>query len=107
MPFDDQLRRAFRREEPDPGFAERTMSVIKQQAHGDERFRASRAGWLVVAAALILLLLGGVNALLTRQRTLRARQDVEIGLRVAVEKLNQVQAKLVEASARRGAGDAQ
>ena len=73
---------------------------------GDEGFRGIRAGWLVVAAALLLLVLSGVNALLTHQRTLRARQDVEIGLRVAVEKLNQAQAKLVEASARRGAGDA-
>jgi hypothetical protein len=102
VPFDDQLRRAFRREEPDPGFAERTMSVIEQKARGDRGFRSIRAGWLVAAAALLIL----ANALLTHQRALRARQDVELGLRIAVEKLNQVQVKLGEASARRGAGDA-
>jgi hypothetical protein len=102
VPFDDQLRRAFRREEPDPGFAERTMAAIEQKARGHHGFRGTRAGWLVAAAALLVL----ANALLTHQRTLRARHDVEIGLRVAVEKLNQVQAKLVEASARRGTSDA-
>jgi hypothetical protein len=102
VPFDDQLRRAFHREEPDPGFAERTRAVIEQKARRDGGFRGIRAGWLVAAAALLVL----ANALLTHQRALRARQDVEIGLRVAVEKLNQVQAKLVEASARRGASDA-
>jgi hypothetical protein len=106
VPFDDQLRRAFRREEPDPGFAERTMSVIELEARGNGGFRGMRARWLVAAAALLLLVLGGVNALLTHERTLRARQDVEIGLRIAVETLNQVQAKLVDASAKRGAGDA-
>lgn len=106
VPFDDQLRRAFCREEPDPGFAERTMAAIEQKARGHHGFRGIQAGWLVVAAALLLLVLSGVNALLTHQRTLRARHDVEIGLRVAVEKLNQVQAKLVEASARRGTSDA-
>ena len=106
MPFDDQLRRAFRREEPDPGFAERTMAVIEQEARGNDGVRGVRARWLVVAAALLLLALSGGNALLTHQRTLRARQDVEVGLRIAVETLNQVQAMLVEASVRRGAGDA-
>ena len=105
MPFDDQLRRALRREEPDPGFAERMMSVI-EKGRGNNGYRGIRAGWLVVAAALLLLALSGGNALLTHQRTLRARQDVEMGLRIAVETLNQVQAKLAEASARRGAGDA-
>jgi hypothetical protein len=103
VPFDDQLRRAFRREEPDPGFAERTMSVIEQEARGDGGFRSIRTGWLVIAVAVLLVL---ANALLTHQRTVRARQEVEIGLRVAVETLNQVQAMLVEASTRRGAGDA-
>ena len=105
MPFDDQLRRAFRREEPDPGFAERTMSVIELEARGNVGFRI-RTARLMVAAALLLLVLSGVNALLTHERTVRARQEVEIGLRVAVETLNQVQAMLVEASARRGADDA-
>ena len=82
------------------------MSVIEREARGGNGFRGIRARWLMVAAALLLLALSGGNALLTHQRTLRARQDVEIGLRIAVQTLNQVQAKLVEASARRGAGDA-
>jgi hypothetical protein len=108
VPFDDQLRRAFRREKPDAGFAERTMAVIEQRSRRDAAggVHGTWMGWLAIAAAMLLFVFGGVNAMLTHQRALRARQNVELGLRVASDKLNHVQMKLVEASARRGVPDA-
>jgi hypothetical protein len=103
--FDDQLRQAFRRQEPDAGFAERTLAVIGARSREARALHRTAAGWLGIAAAL-LLILGGVNAALKNQRAVRARQDVELALRIASETLNHVQVKLAEASARKGMSDA-
>jgi hypothetical protein len=97
--FDDQLRDAFRRHEPDAAFAGRTMAVIRSRLREDCGRRRLSAVWLGVAAA-VLLALGGINAALNHQRGIRARQDVELGLRIASQTLNHVQLKLEQASAK-------
>ena len=106
MQFDDQLRHAFRREDPDAGFAERTMAIIGERARSGGPSYRTWAGWLAIAAAVFLLVLGGINALLAHQRALQARQDVELALRVASDTLTHVQIKLAEATARREVPDA-
>jgi hypothetical protein len=105
MPFDDQLRQAFRRQEPDAGFAERTMAVIGARSREPRALHRTAAGWLGIAAAM-LLVIGGVNAALNHQRAVRARQDVELALRIVSETLNHVQGKLAESSAKKGISDA-
>ena len=104
MQFDDRLRDAFRRQEPDDRFAERTMAAIRSRSREDHPRRRISPAWLAVAAA-VLLLLGGINAALHHQKVVRARQDVELALRVASQTLNHVQTKLTEASARKGMPD--
>jgi hypothetical protein len=97
--FDDQLRDAFRRQEPDAAFAARTMAVIRSRSREDRGRRRRSAVWLGVAAAM-LLVLGGIHAALNHQRGIRARHDVELALRIASQTLNHVQLKLEEASAK-------
>ena len=105
MQFDDQLRDAFRRQEPDAAFAERTMAVIRSRSRQDRSRRWISPVWLGIAAA-VLLALGGINLALHHQKGIRARQDVELALRIASQALNHVQTKLEEASARKGIPDA-
>jgi hypothetical protein len=101
--FDDELRRAFRREAPPDGFTERTMAAIDLRSSRLTRRRLPRrAAWLALAAAMLLLAIGA-GMVHTRQQAARARREVEIGLRVASEKLDQVQRKVIEATQRRGA----
>jgi hypothetical protein len=102
--FDDQLRDAFRRQEPDAAFAERTMAAIRSRSREDRRPRRLSAAWLGIAAA-VLLALGGINVALNHQKGVRARQEVELALRIASQTLNHVQLKLEESSARKGMPD--
>ena len=51
MQFDDQLRQAFRRQEPDAGFAERTLAVIGARSREARALHRTAAGWLGIAAA--------------------------------------------------------
>jgi hypothetical protein len=62
--------------------------------------------WLSIAAAAVLLVFSGINTVLRYQRALRARQHVELALQITNDKLNHVQVKLAEASARRRGPDA-
>ena len=104
MQFDDQLRNAFRRQEPDAAFAERTMAVIRSRSRKDRgRWRMSSA-WIGIAAA-VLLVLAGITVAVNHQRVVRARQEVELALRIASQTLNHVQLKLEESSARKGMPD--
>jgi crotonobetainyl-CoA:carnitine CoA-transferase CaiB-like acyl-CoA transferase len=102
--FDDQLRGAFRRQEPDAAFAARTMAVIRSKSREDRGRRHLTPVWLAVAAA-VLLALGGINAALNHQRGIQARQDVELALRIASQTLNHVQLKLEAASEKKGMPD--
>jgi hypothetical protein len=99
VPFDDQLRDAFRRQEPDAAFAARTMAAIRSRSRENRNRRRLSLVWIGVAAAM-LVVLGGINAALNHQRGIQARQDVELALRIASQALNQVQLKLEEASAK-------
>ena len=104
MQFDDQLRDAFRRQEPDAAFAVRTMAVIRSRSREDPGRHRISPVWLGVAAAM-LLVLGGISLALNHQKAIRARQEVELALRIVTQTLNHVQMKLEEAGERKGMPD--
>jgi hypothetical protein len=102
--FDDQLRNAFRRQEPDAAFAERTMTAIRSRSRKDRGRRRMSSAWMGLAAA-VLLVFAGITLAVNHQRVVRARQEVELALRIASQTLNHVQVKLEESSARKGMPD--
>jgi len=53
----------------------------------------------------MLLVLGGISLALNHQKAIRARQEVELALRIVSQTLNHVQMKLEEAGARKGMPD--
>jgi hypothetical protein len=62
------------------------------------------SAWIGFAAAVILFL-AGVTVAVNQQRVVRARQEVELALRIASQTLTHVQLKLEESSARKGMPD--
>ena len=80
------------------------MAAIRSKSREAGGRRKSRA-WLAIAAAILILVLGGITAGLNHQRGVRARQEVELALRIASATLTHVQTKLVEASDRGGIPD--
>ena len=62
------------------------------------------SAWIGIAAA-VLLVLAGITVRVNQQRVARARQEVELALRIASQTLNHVQLKLEESSARKGMPD--
>ena len=62
------------------------------------------SAWIGIAAA-VLLVLAGITVTVNHQRVVRARQEVELALRIASQALNHVQLKLEESSARKGLPD--
>lgn len=81
--LEDQLRRAFEREEPPVGFAERV--VARTRSKGTPR-------WLAAAAALFVLLGAGYAYRWHQGQT--ARREVLLALRITSAKLTHIQARV-------------
>ena len=99
MTFDARLRAALRRQEPPEGFAERTLErLARGERPPSPRSSAPRAGrtrWLAAAAAVLLLLGGTAEWFRAEQRrAAQAKREVELGLRLASEKIHEVQVRL-------------
>lgn len=96
--FDDELRSALRRQEPEPGFTERVMATIAAQSPAaDRRYRGVfrlpklRWVWASVALACLALVLGAIQfRRYQRERAEgeRAKERVLLALRIASTKLN-------------------
>lgn len=105
MSFDTELGRALRRKEPPPGFAARALAQIAVT----RRRKPAPARWIAVAlgiAASLVMTIAGVRFYVHRQEVREAERvtrEVEIALRITSEKLNEVQLKIADISAKRGA----
>jgi len=93
--LDDELKRALRRQEPPPGFAERVLARA-QTPPSARRWWVLPPTWAAAAAA-IALLAGGVE--MERQRRLRAqgefaKEQVMLALRITGSKLQFVKEKV-------------
>jgi hypothetical protein len=99
---DDELRRALRRVEPPPGFAERVLQRADERGPDREgdAIRHMSGGAMIrwaTAAALAVAVTGGVWHLAEQRRQAQgedARRQVLIGLRIASSKLQFVQLKV-------------
>jgi hypothetical protein len=94
-----ELRRALRRVEPSPGFAERTVARLAEAPApvappAVARGGASRWLGLGVAASLVAATAVGWVQAVRRAEAEQARQDVELALRITTEKLQEVQSKV-------------
>ena len=122
-PLEDELRRALRRREPPPGFTQRVLARVRQEAGArslagvrSEARLAQRAPWarwslfgprlrLGLAAAAAVLVLA-VSLSVWRQRReeqeriagAAARAQVMEALRITSAKLNRVRAKVAAAT---------
>jgi hypothetical protein len=101
--FEDQLRKALRREEPDGDFSARVLARVAEKG-GDVprwRLRLPRLQW-VLAMAMFAAVLG--LALYRHEQQRRetegkaARQQVLVALRIAGTKIRLAQAKVQEMS---------
>ena len=122
-PLEDELRRALRRREPPPGFAERVLGRVRQEADarnpvstapGAQPARRIRwAGWslfgprfrLGLAAVVAVLVLAVSLSVWRRHREEQdriagaaARAQVMEALRITSAKLNRVRAKVAAAT---------
>jgi hypothetical protein len=101
--FEDELRKALRREEPPEGFAERVMARIQSRDSVREAsgrwsgllaaFRAPRLRWAAACAAAVLLA-GGLeyrSRKLERAEGERASRQVMLALRITGSKLRLAQ----------------
>ena len=86
------LREALRRREPPPGFADKVLARTKQP-------EPRRHSWLwLAAAALVLLMIGGVGIVQEQRRQTegkRAKEELMVGLRITGSKLRDVQERLL------------
>ena len=102
MSFDQDLRRALRSENPPEGFEERVVQAIRRRpAAADversvsERLPGRRA--VLAVAASVLVAVAASRYYIGRQtaaEAARVQQDVTIALRIASEKLTEVQLTL-------------
>ena len=111
MSFEDELQRALRRQDPPPGFANRT---IRRMANPSRAAAATRSGWtrivtpfprsrwIAAGVAASLVIAAGGQVWMERhaaQEAQRAKHDVEMALRIVSETLNDVQTKVATATA--------
>ena len=83
--LEQQLRRAFEREDPPAGFADRVIERTRTR-HSPPRFMPR---WLAAAAAVILLAGGGYGY--HWQRGQAAKRDVLLAFRITSTKLTHIQ----------------
>ena len=94
MSLEHDLKRALRRESPAPGFANRVLQRIEQEA------RPRRHPWWRAAAASVTLavLLGGyaTHKVVEHRRGVHAREQVIEAMRIAGEKVRYAQQEVRE-----------
>lgn len=88
--LDEELRRAFERKQPAPGFAGRVAAAARRQPRNGIR------RWITVAASLIAL--AGGAAAYRQYQGLRAKREVMLAVRIAADKLSHVQSHVLEIS---------
>jgi hypothetical protein len=81
--LDEELKRAFEREEPPPDFAARTIAL----ARGKSGFTLPR--WAVAAAAALVIAGGGYGYRWRQGEA--AKQQVLLAFRIAATKVNHIQ----------------
>jgi hypothetical protein len=85
------LRESLRRRQPPPGFAGKVLARTRQ-------FEPRRTSWFwLAAAALVLLMIGGVAFLQEQRRQAegeKAKEQLLAGLRITGSKLNEVKSRL-------------
>jgi hypothetical protein len=109
MSFDDELRRAFERKEPPPGFADRVLARINQAQSAEEPRRPVRMSsafavrWIAAAAAGAVLAIASSQYYASRQAAIdeaKVKEQLRVSLQLASEKLNDVERKVREHSQR-------
>ncbi|HEY8462044.1 MAG TPA: hypothetical protein VIM99_16775 [Blastocatellia bacterium] len=126
--FDDELRRALRREEPSPDFTDRVMSRVaglrerekpREKTNWLRRFAAffqppqmKWTKWAMAGATAILLLAAGLGVHHRRENERRrlaeiaegerAKEQVMLAMRIASAKLNVARKKVHEAAEQGG-----
>lgn len=100
-PFEEELKRALRRQEPSADFTER---VLARCASSEATARVQVSFWqswrfAFATAALCVLMLGSGAAYQQHERTVKgmaAKRQLLLAMRIAGNKLQQVQEKLKE-----------
>ena len=123
--FDDELRLAFRREEPSPDFTDRVLARIaelqKQEKPREKTdwlrklagfFQPPQMKWAMAGAVVVVLLIAGFGwrrSLENERRRLaeiaegeRAKEQVMLAMRIASAKLNVAQKKVYETAIHEG-----
>lgn len=119
--FDDELKLAFRREEPSPDFTDRVMARIaelqKQEKPREktdwlrklaEFFQPPQMKWAMAGAMALVLLIAGFGWRQSRENERRrlaeiaegerAKEQVMLAMRIASAKLNVAQKKIYESA---------
>jgi hypothetical protein len=90
MNLDEELKAAFRREDPSPGFAQRVVARTRSKP---TRWAMPRLIWASAIAAMLMI---GFTAMYeVRQRKAeRAGHEAVLALQIAAEKLNMTRDKI-------------
>ncbi|MGC8794131.1 MAG: hypothetical protein ACP5U2_12150 [Bryobacteraceae bacterium] len=98
--LEDLLRASLRRVEPPPGLQDRILAAARG------RRTRRRLGWLRVAAAFVLVLLGTLSGLYWQHERVRARKaqearrQLEFAIRLTNEQLAKAQRQLANIGVR-------
>jgi hypothetical protein len=99
-PFEEELKRALQRQEPGADFTQRVLARCASEATPQKQFGFWQTWRFTFAtAALALLMLGGGVAYQQHERTVKgmaAKRQLLLAMRIAGNKLQQVQKKLKE-----------
>jgi hypothetical protein len=83
--LEQQLRRAFEREQPPDGFADRVLERTRERRNVMPR-------WIAAAAAIVILAGGGYTY--RRQQGEAAKREVLLALRITSAKLSHIQTQV-------------
>lgn len=100
-PFEDQLRKTLKREEPPPGFANRVIALAEGKRPWRERLfaRFQVPRFAFAAVALAVLIGGGVQYQRYQQavedrKAEQAKERLMLAMRITSDKLSYVQQKV-------------
>lgn len=96
MHFEDELKKALRRQDPSPGFAARVAARVAETHRPRWRMVPHwRAAWAAGIAAMVAVGLF-VNAEYRQRRAEQAGREAVQALRIAAEKLNFARGKVLD-----------